>query len=278
MIAKAAAYAGYSLLLLGEVMCEAPLDIGTPIASSGLFQEAEARFQQSIDAAQAAGASADEFLNMARVGLARARLRMDDASGAAQAAGAVPAGFTKYAVYSTVSSRRFNVVFTSVQGNDITVDPAYREVMFEDVADPRIPVFNTGRTASGVPLWDQSKFTTRSDVIEIATYTEAQLVLAEAAVADGRLQDAVNIINVLHTAAGIPEFSSTDPDEIMDRIIAERRAEFFLEGHRFGDIRRYNEPLIPAPGTPYHTGGVYTDARCFPVPGIEIDANPNVSE
>ncbi len=96
--------------------------------------------------------------------------------------------------------------------------------------------------------------------------------------AAGNLANAVSIINALHTAAGLPAtFSSSDATEIMDQIIYERQAELFLEGHRFGDIRRYNVTLDPAPGTPYHTGGEYLDTRCFPIPGIESDANPNVS-
>ena len=41
-------------------------------------------------------------------------------------------------------------------------------------------------------------------------------------------------------------------------------------------MRRYNVPLVPAPGSPYHAGGTYGDARCYPLPGIEIDNNPSI--
>jgi starch-binding outer membrane protein, SusD/RagB family len=277
-ISKAAAYAGYALVLLGEVMCAAPINAGPPLQPDALFTEAESRFTRAIAAAQAGGAAADQFRHMAQVGLARARLNKGDMPGARTAAQAVPAGFVKNATYSTATARRFNVVWSDVQGNSITIGPAFRDVRYADVRDPRVKVIDTGRleAAVNIALWDQEKYPSREAPIPIARYTEAQLIMAEAALAAGEPQTAVDIINVLHTAAGLPGFSSSNPDEILQQIIHERRAELFLEGHRFGDIRRYNVPLQPMPGTEYHKGGTYLDARCFPIPAIETDGNPNV--
>jgi starch-binding outer membrane protein, SusD/RagB family len=276
-IAKAAAYAGYSLVLLGETMCSAPLDLSAPLSSPQLFAEAESRFTRAISAAETAGSAADAFRYMAHVGLARARLNLGDAPGAAVAAEPVPPGFIKTAGYSSVSTRRYNVVWSDIQANTISVFDPFRNVEFEGVPDPRVPVFNTGRVVQsvGIELWEQSKYPSRESPIPIARYEEAQLILAEAALAAGALQDAVNIINARHAALGLPPFESSDPSEILDQIIYERRAEFFLEGHRFGDIRRFGQPLLPAPGTPYHKGGTYQDNRCLPLPAIETDANPN---
>ncbi len=48
----------------------------------------------------------------------------------------------------------------------------------------------------------------------------------------------------------------------------ERRREFFLEGHRVGDRRRFELPLIPPPGSPYHFGGVYESSVCYPLPEV----------
>ncbi len=113
----------------------------------------------------------------------------------------------------------------------------------------------------------------------MARYAEAQLIIAEADVAANDLPAAVAIINDLHAAAGLPAFDvAATPEGVMNQIIYERRAELFLESHRFGDIRRYNVPLVPVPGTAYPNGGEWQDARCFPIPGIETDANPNAHE
>jgi hypothetical protein len=191
----------------------------------------------------------------------------------------VPSGFVKNAGYSTASARRQNAVHVDQLGNVWVIDPQYRNVRFQGVLDPRIKIVNTGRVVAGVNIqvWSQTKYPARDTPIPIARYNEAQLIVAEAEVAAGNLQAAVTIIKALHTAASLPDFNSTDATEIRNQIIYERAAELFLEGHRFGDIRRYNLPLIPAPGTPHHTGGTYQNARCFPLPGIELDNNPNAS-
>jgi starch-binding outer membrane protein, SusD/RagB family len=278
-IARAAAYAGYSLVLLGEVMCEVPLDGGPSVPSDQIFAEAADRFTTAIAAGGAAGAQASPFVNMAHVGLARARLNAGDVQGAAEAARQVPAGFAFFAEYSTTAPRRHNVLFADIQSPTRTLGHAFRTMEFSGVLDPRVPVFFTGQIIESggfqLEVWDQAKYPSREAPIRIASHVEAQLIIAEAEYEAGNLESAVEIINEIHAAVGLPAFNSSDPSEIRDQLLYERRAEFFLEGHRFGDIRRYNLPLDPAPGTQYHKGGVYLDTRCFPVPGIESDANPN---
>jgi hypothetical protein len=281
-IAKAAAYAGYALTLLGEAMCEVPVDVGAAQQPSEIFALAEDRFSTAISSGATAGAPAAEFVNMARMGMARARLDAGDVAGAAQAARDVPPGFVKYAQFSAAAPRRYNQVYDYLQGTATTIDPAYRSMQFDGVDDPRVPVVDRGTsTAAGsgqlIEVWDQTKYPTRDTYIPIARYTEAQLIVAEAYVGANDLPAAVAIINDLHVAAGLPPFSSSNAAEIMNQIIYERRAELFLESQRFGDIRRYNVPLVPVPGTAYPNGGDWQDARCFPIPGIETDANPNVS-
>ncbi|MGH7129873.1 MAG: RagB/SusD family nutrient uptake outer membrane protein, partial [Planctomycetaceae bacterium] len=85
------------------------------------------------------------------------------------------------------------------------------------------------------------------------------------------------LINALHDASGLPPFSSSDPQEIMDHIIQERSRQLFLTGHRVYDINRFDLPLIPAPGTEYPIkGGVYGDVRCMELPEVESVNNPNI--
>ena len=49
-----------------------------------------------------------------------------------------------------------------------------------------------------------------------------------------------------------------------------------LEGLRLADVRRLNQPLVPAAGSPYAHGGVHGSARCYPLPDSERLNNPNV--
>lgn len=275
LIAKAAVYAAYSYLLLGESMCAAAFDLGPSVDSPAMFALAEAMFTRAIT--NATDASAAEFLNMARVGRARTRLDLGNKAGAAADARLVPSGFVKNATYSTVASRRENFVNVDGLGNLFSVDPQFRNFQHMGVADSRVGATNTGRVVAGVniPVWTQTKYPARNSSIPIARYAEAQLIIAEAEADAGNLQAAVGIINALHARVGIPQFSSNDKAAILAHIIVERSAELFIEGQRFGDIRRYNLPLIPTPGTQYHAGGTYSDARCYPFPGIESDGNPN---
>jgi hypothetical protein len=189
----------------------------------------------------------------------------------------VPAGFVKNAIYSTTAARRENAVNVDGLGNLYTIDPQFRQVQFQGVPDPRVAIVNTGRVVAGVNIavWSQTKYPARNTPIPIARYAEAQLIAAEVDADAGTLQPAIDVINALHARVSLPSFSSTSRDAVLAQVYYERRAELFLESHRFGDIRRLNLALIPAPGTPHHTGGVYQSARCYPLPGIELDNNPN---
>jgi starch-binding outer membrane protein, SusD/RagB family len=142
------------------------------------------------------------------------------------------------------------------------------------VPDPRVPVTDmNGTTADAVTAnWRQDKYTSNADPVPVATWEEAQLIVAEARGG----QEAVAIINALRDQYGLDPFASTDEAEIQAQIQEERRRELFLEGHRLGDMRRHNLPLFPATGAPYNKGGTYGDARCFPLPDVERRNNPNL--
>lgn len=275
LLATAANYAGYSLILLGESMCSAAIDLGPELTPAQLFQEAESRFGKALAAAQAAGDT--DLQRWAQVGRARARLRQGNAAAAATDAQNVPIGFVKQATYSTESPRRENLVWVHGQrSRTYTVDPAYRGLTFGGVADKRVDVVRgPGSAADGVtPLWIANRYGSASAPIPIATGVEARLIVAEAAGG----QTAVGIINELHDRVGLPPFQSNDPAAIRAQLVEERKREFFLDGHHLGDLRQYGIPLTPAPGTPFKDGGgVYQDQKCFPLPDVERLNNPNLT-
>lgn len=280
LIAKAAAYAGYGYLLLGEGFCSAAVDGGPELTSAQMFALAEQRFTTALQAAQAANDT--DILDMAYVGRARARLDQGNLPGAASDARNVPIGYVHVATASTASTRRNNRIFAqngvgSTGGSALSVGVSYRTVTFQGVADPRVSVLDAHRSASdaspGTPIYFQQKFASLSTPIPIATGIEAQLILAEASGG----QAAVDIINALHDRAGLPHFSATDAASIQAQVVEERRRELWLQGNRFYDIRRFNLPLDPTPGTPYRKGGVYGSTRCLPLPDVERLNNPNIT-
>gem|GEM_PF-3559114 len=146
---------------------------------------------------------------------------------------------------------RQNRVQTFNQSGLVSVAPSYRNLTLPasgggTVPDTRVAVTNAGKfgTDNRTPLYIQTKYATSSSPIPIASYKEAQLIVAE--VAQG--QTAVNIINNLRAAKGLPAFSSTDPVAIAAEVTEARRRELFLEGQHLFDVRRLTLPLDPGGG------------------------------
>jgi hypothetical protein len=272
-IATTAAYAGYALVLMGEGFCSAAIDGGPELTKAQLFAEAETRFSKAITAAQTAGNT--NVLNLARVGRARARINQARNAEALADAQQVPATFVYNMTADTDPLQRENRVFDWVNFRPgASVDEPFRDVQWQGVPDPRVAVANTGIRHG--PLnelrYEQRKYTARNTPIPVASGDEARLIIAE--IAGG--QTAVDIINDLHTAVGIPAgFSSTDPAVIRQQVIEERRRELFLQGHRLWDQVRFSLPLYPATGAVFSYGGFYGSETCFPIPNRERDGNPN---
>ena len=286
LIAQAATYAGYSLVLLGEAMCSAAIDLGPEMTRAQLFAAAQDRFTTAITAAQAS--SNATMLNAARIG--RARALLDQGKGAEARADAVLVTdntFVLNASYSAANGRRENLVWSQMyRGLFSSVDPSYRGVTWATVADPRVNVVNANANGQDAktPIWRQTKYPLISSPIPIARYAEAQLIVAEVDNAAGGAgtTNAVNIINALHTKANIPPYAGGTQAEVQGQIIEERRREFFLEGQRLGDIIRYNLTVTPVKGTPFKNGGTYGNDTgiqlCFPLPDIERNNNPNINK
>jgi starch-binding outer membrane protein, SusD/RagB family len=286
LISQAAAHAGYSLILLGEGMCTGAIDGGPELSRAQIFAEAEARFNTAITAAQAA--SNDSILNMSRVGRARARLNQGNLAGARTDAVAVPSTFLRLASYSAppASARRQNIIHVQgFIGFYSSIDPTLRGLTVEGVPDTRVPVEDAGRNGHDgqTRVWRTTKYPQPNSSIPIASYDEAQLIVAEVDAASAATAgNALAIIQNLRTRAGLPQYTGgTTQAEIQALVREERRRELFLEGQRLNDIIRFNITLSPAAGTPFKNGGVYGSAvgsqACFPLPDVERNNNPNIS-
>lgn len=278
LMARAALYAGFTYAVFGEGFCEAAFDLGPARTPAEIFGIAEERFTTAIDLATQAGDA--ETVSAAYVGRARVRLPLGDLAGAGDDAAMVPEGFRLDVTRSNAANTRQNDFYETVAeggGTSATVDPNYWSVEWMGVPDPRVAVVDAQRLTSNArtPLWYQTKYTSESAPIRLASYVEAQLVIAE--VEGG--QTAVDIINELHTAAGIPPFTSADEAEIQAHIKEERRREFFLEGRRMGDLRRlggFSEVNGAGEVNPW-TFFAFGGTECFELPDVERQNNPNLS-
>lgn len=281
LIATAAAYSGYSHLLMGEAFCSVVIEeLGPEVQPSAAWEAAVSRFTRAVDGARAVGDS--EVEAMALLGRARANLNLGNGTQAAadaRAALAVDPAFEIVSTASSASSRRWNRVGDEFFGGRVTVAPPFRDLTVGGEPDTRVNVLNTGTVGhdSQTPVWLAAKYgpsraaTLRDGPLAVATWREAHLIIAE--VEGG--QEAVNRINILRNHHDLPTFASGDAEAIRQQVIEERGRELFLEGHHLNDLRRFNLPQIPAPGTNYRQGGIYGSANCFPLPEVERNANPN---
>ena len=134
-IATTRAYGGQSYTLLGEYFCRAPITVGEDaISSEELFAIAITRFEDAIKvgaAAKAAGAKAadaDQIVNLARVGAARAALNLGKKAEAIAFARDVPASFVFWAKYYTDPGEVRNYFYAQITGanHNIGVDVKFR--------------------------------------------------------------------------------------------------------------------------------------------------------
>jgi starch-binding outer membrane protein, SusD/RagB family len=279
LLAQSYAYAGYSLTLLGESMCGAAINVGPLLTPAQLFAEARTRFDKAVAAATAANDA--PTLNLSLLGRARTLLNLGEKAAAGVDAAKIPAGFTANLSTDAGSPRRQNYVFLGVnQSSWGSVDPSFRGLTVNGAPDPRVAVTNANRngTVTSVQIWTADKYTSLASTIPVARYAEAQLIVAEAKLAANDIPGAVAAINIVRAARSIPAYDATGRTsaEVLSQIIEERRRELFLEGHRLGDLRRYNQTFLPAAGTPFVSGGQYGTQTCFPLPDVERINNPNI--
>jgi hypothetical protein len=281
LISVAAAYAGYAYTLLGEGFCtlafshinlDRSIDYGGEISRDSTFRIAVSRFTESIAAAQAS--SNTDILRMAYLGRARAKLNLKDYAGAKADAQQIPSGYVKNATYSATVGRRNNFVWgdNASANRASSIGEPYRTVM---AGDPRVPVTQgTATSATGIRHWFQTKYTAVDTPIPLATYEEAQLIIAEADIRAGSLATALPILNAERTRGNQAAFTGTTQAQYLAELIDQRRRELFLESHHLGDVIRYGITLAPAVGTPHHFGGLYENQICFPLPAAERLNNP----
>jgi len=279
LLGQAYAYTGYSIVLLGEGMCSAAINVGPELTPAQLFAEAKTRFDKAIAAATAANDAVT--LNFATLGRARAQLDLGNKAAAGVDAAKIAPGFVVNISTDAGNVRRNNFAFLALnQSSWASIDPSFRGLTINGAPDPRVAVTNANRNGTvGVAIWTADKYPSLAATMPVTRYAEAQLIVAESKLAANDIPGAVAAINAVRaTRAGVPAYDATGQTaaQVLTQIIEERRRELFLEGHRLGDLRRYNLPFLPAAGTPFLSGGTYGTQTCFPLPDVERINNPNI--
>jgi hypothetical protein len=157
-------------------------------------------------------------------------------------------------------------------GNEfLSVGPDYRNLTVNGQPDPRVPVLDLKRVSQNdpsTPMFQQRKFATNAGVsLPIASYAEAQLILAEATGGQTGL-DAINRVRAL---SGIAPITSV-PADFTATILEERRRQLFSEGLRYVDMLRKKLPFQTGTN---RKGQTYSNLTCVPLPDVETQNNPN---
>jgi hypothetical protein len=270
-LATARIYGAYPYIFFGETYCEIAFDGGAPVTPAASLAIAETRLAEGITLAQAAGD--DDLLNMARVAMGRVKIDLQKWAEAATVAAQVTPGYLKMADRGTENDRRYNKLY-----ENFTVGGLY--VIADELRtlnDPRLSVRDAGRGAfnPGIRLWVTDKYTSLGDPIRLASYLEAQLIVAEAQARQGQIVPALAILNNRRNQVGLGPVTATTTAEAVAAVIEERRRELAYEGgQRLNDILRNNIPWKGANGSTKlfndYTGRPYGAATCFPLPTKEV--------
>lgn len=294
---------GYTVLWFAELFCSGiPLSsvplVGVSYSTAGLTtQELFERAIVLFDSAMVAGSDSARFVNLARVGKARALLglgRMADADTVVQS---VPTDFL-YQVQSSQSGDQGSNAFpfetyffnARVQDNEggnglvwstdprtgVTTDPSTSGDMLRPAKYNVTPdgTIDPTYAAWGVPF-------------RLADGLEARLIQAETALAAGR-PEWLTILNTLRatcigtavcapvpglTASSLPALSDPGtPDARLDLLMQERAMWLYLTGHREGDLRRMARIYHRDPSTLWPTGTIVSPAFP-PVYSLPLSSN-----
>ena len=291
-MALAYALGGYTRVLFGENYCSGvpfstltesgATEYGQPLKTAEIFQAAIAKFDSALAATGATAA----YKNLARVGKARAQLDLGQFAQAGATAAQVDTGFVFTIGSSITTSGEYNGMYTFNQNTQrlTLVDKEGQNGLdFMSANDPRVVWTDAGETGfdNSTPLYLQGKYTTRSSPAVLGSYTEAQLIVAEADYQAGNyLTGTLPILNALRASAGLtPLAAATTAAAQVDQIFRERAFWMYLTSHRLGDLRRLvrqytrgTESVFPTGA--FFKGGSYGPDVNMPVPEVEKN-NPN---
>jgi hypothetical protein len=307
-LARMQAYGGYTYVMLGEWLCEIPINLGVPNTPDQVMSMAITRFDNAIAVANAvkayansttaAKAGADSIINLARVGAARAYLNMGNKAKAIEYASLVPDAFEFRSFHSENSTRENNAWYgrmsTGASGSN---SGSLTNTPFEALAgDPRVPRPAAAErvmdaTNAFIPNSPPSFSTyngtavgaefTRAASVRIASGLEARYIVAEAT---GPTATTIAFVEGRRTAFGAGAqtgTAATTAANFLANLMDQRRRDFYLDGHRLGDMRRYIKlyNINPFPTGAYPgstTGETYGAQTCLPVTAAEQNGNPNL--
>ncbi len=290
-------WAGYNSRLLGDMMCQSVID-GGPAGSS------DVHLNNAIDYFDLAASTGSGDVAIAAVaGRASVHVSLGDWGLAIADAATISGGFSYELPYFDIGDdQQSNRIFVAGKATPYkahTILFTWIETYgFEEdlmpAGDPRMPWTVSGENGDastgccGVIAFNpQTKYDADDSGIELSSYEEMQLILAENEIMNnGNFAGGMTIINTLRAAAGMGAEVAANQAEAMTWLKREHAIENWLEGRRLPAMRRWeanNTPgdlqLLEQVGDGDVATGSHLLTRdfCFPISENETETNPNFS-
>ncbi len=304
---------GYAHLFLSDNFCsgvplsrtsiEGALEFGPARTTTEIVELAFARFTEGAGIAQSANSRAQ--LDLARVGQARALVALGRLTEAATIAAMVTPGFVYSVEYSESASGQSNGIWAqinssrraSIASEEGTTNTGLRYFNpgGTDAAsmtiDPRVPVLSRDvGSGTSIPVFRPGRTGTRGASVPLASFVEAQLIIAESLLANGTSDAYLAVLNDLRSnvAAHLIAFGMAmggsvtlpplvdpgTPAERVRQLFDERAFWLHLTGQRLADLRRMIRLYGFAEGEVFPTGVSVRNVPYgadvnFPIPFVE---------
>lgn len=292
-LAEAYLWKGFTHRLLGEAYCESVIDQQQG-PNTDYFDIAI----QAFNMAEQLGTG--DVVTAAIAGRASVYVDLGQWANAVADAGAVPAAFIFQMPYWDLGDDdQGNRMHVSTKNQPYkahtqwnTWVDGYGLSQSNPTGDPRMEFMETNEDGDAaipccgpVPWWPQQKFDNNDSALDLVSWEEMQLILAEDHLMNNDLASATTIINALRTAAGVSTVSPATLTEGWTFLKRERAIELWLEARRLPDLRRWNDNNTPGDLQPLEevSGDINTGSHlitrdfCWPIAKTEIDTNPNIS-
>ena len=299
VLAQLYLWAGYSSRLLGDMMCFSVID-GGAAGSSDVHHNAAIGY---FNLAESTGSG--DVATAAVAGRAAVHVMLDDWGSATADAGTISAGFSYelpffdigddtqsnriYVAGKAIPYKAHTTLFTWIAGYGL-------EPTGMAGGDPRMSWMISGENGDaatgccGVIAFNpQTKYTSDDASIELSSYEEMQLIIAEDEIMNNGaagLTAGMTIINDLRLAAGVNnDLTAANQAEAMTWLKREHAIENWLEGRRLPAMRRWDANSTPGSLQPLEevgdgdiTTGSHLAQRdfCFPISEGEEETNPNI--
>jgi hypothetical protein len=306
MMYQAHLWAGWAYRFMGDWWCDAVVGSTDPDdPTPGSFESGTATYYNRAIANFTAAlgyASTDAQRFAARAGRAQAYVGLGQWGNASTDAAAITTpGWrfqmnfdgTEQATFNPIQWANANTPYRSISMHhtwffnyyDATGDP--RAQYYTDPAIPFAVGSLSGYPGGRVPWSNFTKYRTRDDDMNMASYWEMRLIMAEAILQQNPVNflSAVALINEVRTRPGVaqPAVIALNAAEAWTHLKRERALELFLEGRRAHDERRWmtdgSGGTIDTPDwsplSPIFVP-VANRSLCFDIPTSERERNPNV--